>query len=264
MNSLFADTLKKLRAEKGIPQRELAKRMFVTRSTVARWENGSRLPNSAMMSRLAECLGVDVGMLFSAATEGDEAPNVIMVDDMKIILKGGLPVLEEVMPNATIVGFTRPEEAIEYAKGNQIALAFLDVELGKTNGLDLSRRLLEINPRTNVVFLTAHAEYSLDAWRTGASGFMVKPITEEDVREQLERLRYPFSAGVSGGRVSRLSSAKRSAEFKTPSVRVVAKEELDALSEGDPEKEEGARLGLDDLEKAVGGRFSFFNFFKRK
>lgn len=195
MASLFAKALKNMRIEQGLSQRELAKRMYVTQSTVARWESGSRLPDAVMLYRLAQCLGVDVGELLSVATESDEAPNVIMVDDRKVILTGGLPVLEEVMPNAIVVGFTRPTEAIEYARGNRVAMAFLDIELGNASGLDLCRELLDINPRTNVVFLTAYAEYSLDAWGTGASGFMVKPITQEGVREQLERLRYPFSAG---------------------------------------------------------------------
>ena len=198
MNTLFAEILRKLRADHGLSQRELAKRMYVTRSTVARWENGSRLPDAAMISRLAQCLGVDVNTLLSVAAESDESPNVIMVDDRKAVLAGGLPVLEEVMPNATIVGFTRPTEAVEYAWGNRIVLAFLDIELGKTSGFDLCRTLLDINPRTNVVFLTAYAEYSLDAWGTGASGFMVKPITPEGVREQLGNLRYPFLAGSAG------------------------------------------------------------------
>ena len=198
MNGLFAETLRKLRTDSELSQRELAKRIYVTRSTVARWESGTRLPDAAMLSRLAQCFDVEVGMLLTAAAECDESPNVIMVDDRKVVLTGGLPVLEEVMPHATVVGFTRPAEAIEYAKANRIALAFLDIELGKTSGLDLCRTLLDINPHTNVVFLTAYADYSLDAWSTGASGFMVKPITPEGVHEQLERLRHPFSIGGAG------------------------------------------------------------------
>lgn len=199
MNVVFADTLRKLRADRSISQRELAQRVYVTRSTVARWENGSRLPDATMISRLAQCLGVDIDVLLTAAAKYDEAPNVIMVDDRKVILTGGLPVLEEVMPNATVVGFTRPSEAVEYVRSNRVSLAFLDIELGSASGLDLCRTLLEINPRMNIVFLTAYAEYSLDAWETGASGFMVKPITPEGVREQLGRLRYPFAVGSLAG-----------------------------------------------------------------
>ena len=198
MNKLFAETLRRLRVERGLSQQQLGKQMFVTRSTVARWETASRMPDAAMISRLAQCLGVDVSTLMSAAAKGEAAPNVIMVDDRKIILTGGLPVLKEVLPGATITGFTRPSEAIEYAKAHPVALAFLDIELGRVSGLELCQALLEINPRTNVIFLTAYVEYSFDAWSTRASGFMLKPITPEGVRAQLKKLRYPLISGGAG------------------------------------------------------------------
>jgi len=195
MSTIFAETLKSLRTEKGLTQLEMAEQLFVTRSTVARWESGSRLPDAAMINRLSKCLNVDANILLNTADQSDESPNVIMVDDRKIILTGGLPVLEEVMPNATVTGFTRPSEAIEYARANRVALAFLDIEMGKTSGLDLCQTLIGINPFTNVVFLTAYSEYAIDAWDTAASGFMLKPITPDGVRKQLKTLRYPFSLG---------------------------------------------------------------------
>ena len=195
MSTIFAETLKSLRTQKGLTQLEMAEQLFVTRSTVARWENGSRLPDAAMINHLSKCLNVDANILLNTADMDEESPNVIMVDDRKIILTGGLPVLEEVMPNATVTGFTRPSEAIEYAKANRVALAFLDIEMGKTSGIDLCQTLIEINPFTNVVFLTAYSEYAIDAWDTAASGFMLKPITPDGVRKQLKTLRYPFSLG---------------------------------------------------------------------
>ena len=195
MSRLFAKTLKRLRVERRLSQRKLAEMMYVNQSTVARWENGSRLPDVTMMSRLAHCLNVDVDTLLNIAVASDDSPNVIMVEDRGIILTGGLSVLEEVMPEATVVGFEWASEAVEYARENLVSVAFLDIELGDASGLDLCRELLNINPRTNVVYLTAYAEYSLDAWGTGASGFMLKPITSEGVRAQLANLRYPFSSG---------------------------------------------------------------------
>ncbi len=195
MNMLFAETLKKLRKERGLSQTQLGKKMFVNNSTVARWENGSRLPDAAMIARLSKALDVDVSTLLSAAVESDESPNIVIVDDSKVILSDGLSVLEDVMPDATITGFIWPQEAIEYAKMNRISLAILDIELGTASGLDLCKTLLEINPRTNIVFLTAYPDYSLDAWDTEASGFMVKPLTPEGIRAQLRKLRYPFPTG---------------------------------------------------------------------
>ena len=196
MNTLFAETLKNLRKEKGLSQKQLGQQMFVNHSTIARWENGSRLPDAAMILRLAKCLGVDANTLLQLVSQSEESPNVIMVDDSKVILSDGLAVLEEVIPNATIAGFIWPQEAIDYAKKNHIALAILDIELGTASGLDLCRTLLDIDPRTNVVYLTAYPDYSLDAWDTDACGFMVKPLTPESVRRQLDKLRYPFQRGV--------------------------------------------------------------------
>jgi len=195
MNKLFADMLNKLRTEKGLSQTQLANRMMVNRTTVSRWENGSRLPDAAMISRLSRVLEVNTSVLFSAVVGSEEAPNIIMVDDSKVILNDGLAVLEEVIPNATITGFIWPLEAIEYAKRNRVALAILDIELGVSSGLDLCRTLQEINPQTNVIYLTAYPDYSLDAWDTGACGFMVKPLTPEGIRKQLGKLRHPFSIG---------------------------------------------------------------------
>ena len=195
-NQFFSDTLKKLRTKKGLSHQALADKLFVTRSTVSRWESGSRLPDAVMIARLAEVLDADVNLLICAAAESNESPNVILVDDRKLILTGGLPVLEKVMPNATVTGFTDADEAVEYAKANRVVLAFLDIELRETTGLELCRTLLDINPRTNVVYLTAYSSYALDAWSTGACGFMLKPITPEGVQAQLRNLRYPFHGGA--------------------------------------------------------------------
>ncbi len=198
MNLFFSDNLRKIRIEKGLSQQELADLMYVTRSTVVRWETGSRLPDAAKISRLSEVLGTDVNTLIFAAAQSNKRPNVIIVDDRKLILSGELPIVEQVMPNADVMGFTQPNEAIEFAKDNEVSLAFLDIELRNMSGLELCRSLLEVNPRTNVVYLTAYGEYALDAWSTGASGFMLKPLTPQGVKEQLKNLRYPFWTGGEG------------------------------------------------------------------
>lgn len=192
MSIHFGETLKKLRTQKGLSQQELADTVFVTRSTVARWENGSRMPDARMLPLLAGCLGVNVDTLLNAEIQASESPVVIWVEDINTILKGGIPVIERTIPGAKVIGFTRPSEAVEYAKTHRVSLAILDVELGSASGLDLCRKLLEINPQTNVIYLTAYVDYSFDAWGTGASGFMLKPLTEESLKEQLGQLRYPI------------------------------------------------------------------------
>ena len=184
----FAERLKELRNKKNLSQQQLADLVFVDRSSVARWESGARMPDAIMVARLSKCLDVDVADLLNESDEEKEL-TVILVDNERIILTGSLPVLAKALPGASISGFTKPSEALEFARNNPVDLAFLDIEMGKKSGLTVCTELLEINPKTNVVFLTAYEGYSLDAWSTGASGFIMKPLTVDAVQKQLPFLR---------------------------------------------------------------------------
>lgn len=192
MSIPFSEALRRLRIEKGLSQQQLSVALNVDRSTVAKWETGDRQPDAATIARLSSVLGSNVGALLGAARGSGEKPQVILVDDERIILTGGLPVLRSAMPGAVVTGFTVPAEAVAFAKENPVALAFLDIEMGWINGMDVCRELLEIDPDTNVIFLTAFQEYALDAWESGACGYQIKPLTVEAVRKWLLRLRHPI------------------------------------------------------------------------
>ena len=192
MSTAFAESLKSLRSARGLSQQQLAAKLFVDRSTIARWESGDRMPDLSIVPRIAESLGVDTSTLFSVVQESD-MPIIIVVDDERVALAGAVSALEEALPQAAITGFTRPSDALAYAQVHPVSIAFLDIEIGHTSGLDLCQDLIVQYPRANIVFLTAHREYSFDAWETGACGFLLKPITADAVLSQVGRLRYPVT-----------------------------------------------------------------------
>lgn len=192
MNESFGEILKHFRTEKNLSQQQLADMLFVERASIANWETGRRTPDTVLLLRIAKCLDVDVNILMETIDNTAEEPNIIMVDDEIIILKGGMSVIGNLLPNASVTGFTSPTEALSFAQSNRVHLAYIDIEMGKLNGLELCRKLLRINPRTNVVFLTAYPDYALEAWDTGACGFAVKPLSAKQVHDQLTRLRFPI------------------------------------------------------------------------
>ena len=73
MSRSFADTLKQIRTEQGLSQQQLADKLFVDRSSVANWESGRRVPNAMLITRIAESLSVDIGMLMTSVNEEEEA-----------------------------------------------------------------------------------------------------------------------------------------------------------------------------------------------
>ena len=57
--------------------------------------------------------------------------------------------------------------------------------------LEVAKRLKDINPKMNIIFVTGFSEYKGDAMDMKASGYIMKPVTKEDVERELNDLRYP-------------------------------------------------------------------------
>lgn len=107
---------------------------------------------------------------------------------------------------------------------------FLDIDLGSGDGFDLIARL---DPPPQVVFVTAHAEYAVDAFAAAAVDYLLKPVMPERLAEAIARLRRnrlppaPDGGAESGGRDI--------LELRTPNRTVLAAPaEIAALcAEGD-------------------------------
>lgn len=65
----FGERIKEYRLKKGLTQEDLAKRLFVSRKTVSKWETGRGLPDSSMLPHIANALGVTIDELFDGKTE---------------------------------------------------------------------------------------------------------------------------------------------------------------------------------------------------
>ena len=188
----FANTLKKLRTDKGISQQQLADMMVVSRSAVSMWELGARLPDVSMIIRLSDCLGVDHSELLEIFHESQDECSIIVVEDVPLLLRGNIRMLQEELPDMSIIGFGSGKEALEYARIHTVSIAFLDIELDdRMDGLQLARELAALNGQTNIIFLTSHTEYLQQAAYDHCSGYILKPLNRERIRHELDNLRYP-------------------------------------------------------------------------
>ena len=195
----FANKLKKLRTGKGISQQQLADMMVVSRSAVSMWELGTRLPDVSMILRLADCLGADSSELLDIFQESQDEANIIIVEDVPILLRGTVRMLQEELPDMNITGFGSGKEALQFAESHSVSVAFLDIELNdQMDGLHLARELININSQTNIIFLTSHAEYLQQAVYDHCSGYILKPLKRERIRHELNNLRFPVH-GLSFG-----------------------------------------------------------------
>ena len=183
--------IRTLRTKKGLSQQQLADLMFVTRKTISNWESGIRMPDVAMLSRLAKVLDAKSYELIDAITGPGSPPNIMIVEDEAVILKGFVRILSDTLPDVQAFGFQTGTEALAYAESNRIDVAFLDVELFGESGVNLAEKLTALHPRVNIIFLTGHTAYMGEAWKMHCSGYILKPLTPEKIRHEIAHLRFP-------------------------------------------------------------------------
>lgn len=117
---------------------------------------------------------------------------VLLVDDEELGLIRLKNAVEKVLPKETeILSYTNPIKAFEENSDKNIDVAFLDIEMPVLNGITLAKKLKNVNPNVNIIFVTAYNEYALDAYRMHASGYVTKPVNEDKIKEELDGLRYP-------------------------------------------------------------------------
>ena len=117
---------------------------------------------------------------------------IIAVDDEKIALEALSGAIKFIVTEDEVVSFRYPEDALEYAKENFCDIAFLDIEMVGMNGVELAEELKKYNSEINIVFCTGYGNYRDAAFDLHASGYLMKPITPEKVKKELENLRRPI------------------------------------------------------------------------
>lgn len=102
--------------------------------------------------------------------------------------------VSDLKPDAKIYDFSNAADALEALKEISFDVAFLDIQMPKIDGIALAKKFKSINPKSNIVFVTGYADYSLDAFSLDASGYLLKPATKDQIEHALENLRYPIES----------------------------------------------------------------------
>ena len=86
-----------------------------------------------------------------------------------------------------VITFTEEEEALNYARSNEVDLAILDIKLKKISGVEVLEELKKIAPSIRVIMLTGYPtiETARESLKLGASEYCVKPIDKDELEEKV-------------------------------------------------------------------------------
>src|ERR1700737_1834151 len=129
--------------------------------------------------------------------------HVLVVDDEKNI-RTPLTVCLEGM-GALVTSLASADAAIAAMARTGFDLAFVDLRLDKSNGLELLPKLLAMRPELGIIVITAYAtfETAVEAIKLGALDYLPKPFTPAQIRHAVEKF------------VSRRAMVQRLAELES-------------------------------------------------
>ncbi|HEX3359214.1 MAG TPA: sigma-54 dependent transcriptional regulator [Tepidisphaeraceae bacterium] len=89
-----------------------------------------------------------------------------------------------------VVAVSNGRDALAEAARQSFDLAFVDLKLGSTSGLDLSSELIAQSPWLRVVIITAHGsiDSAVETMKRGAADYLTKPFTPAQVKLVTERV----------------------------------------------------------------------------
>ena len=113
----------------------------------------------------------------------------IAVDDETLMLRALVKAIEVSPDISEVVKFSDCDEALEYAENNHVDVAFLDINMRGMGGLALAERIVRFRPDCKIIFCTGYEEYAIPAFKLHASGYLMKPISAEDVQGEIDNVK---------------------------------------------------------------------------
>ncbi|MDR0516437.1 MAG: response regulator [Fibromonadaceae bacterium] len=120
-------------------------------------------------------------------SNGTEVKSILAVDDTEFFLRNLKILLQDTPHKLTYT--TSGKIALNFLQKNHPDLFILDIEMPEMNGYELAIRIRECGQQAPIIFLTGSSskESVVKALRAGASDFIVKPISKEQILQRINK-----------------------------------------------------------------------------
>jgi len=130
----------------------------------------------------------------------------LLVDDEPLAIRG-LSIRLGAFEDVDIIGTcSNGREAVKAIREKKPDLVFLDIQMPGFDGFSVLRSLVGEAELPLVVFVTAFDEYALDAFKSHALDYLLKPVEEERLAEAVHRVRESMSQRTAVEQNARLVS----------------------------------------------------------
>src|SRR6185503_11371695 len=119
----------------------------------------------------------------------------VLVDDERKSRLTFQKLLEKYCSDFVVIGSADSvAEAIKIINEKDPDVTFLDIEMGDGTGFDLLKKFDD--PFFHFVFVTAHSNYAVKAFKYSAIDYLLKPVDVEDLKRASEKIRKTIKDGI--------------------------------------------------------------------
>ena len=111
---------------------------------------------------------------------------IICIDDEPLILNMTAALCRELPAEPEVCSFANAKDALHWLENHTADIALLDINLPDMNGIELAARMREADPALSIIFLTGYSEFAVDAFRLHASGYLLKPVNKQRLKEEID------------------------------------------------------------------------------
>lgn len=105
----------------------------------------------------------------------------LVIDDERLARNRLSRLLAEIDVDVVAEG-VNGDQAIELVQNHKVDVLFIDINMPKRNGLSAAKHISDnIESPPSIVFCTAYDEYALEAFKTNATAYLLKPVSSEDL-----------------------------------------------------------------------------------
>jgi len=110
---------------------------------------------------------------------------ILLIDDEKVLLEAVSDDLKESGYKVTTA--ESGKEGLRYFEMLQHDLVIIDLKMESMDGLEVSRQIKQLNPKTQVMILTGYGsmETAIEALRLDLDDYVLKPINRDDLFEKI-------------------------------------------------------------------------------
>src|SRR5215471_106522 len=143
--------------------------------------------------------------------------------------------------------FASPQEFLARPRADMPNCLVLDVRLPGLSGLELQKRMAEVNIEIPIIFITGHGDVptTVQAMKAGAVEFLTKPFRDEDLLEAIQQ-------AIKRDRAARRQEAEMAALYdRYESLTPREREVMERVVSGLLNKQVAAELGTSEITVKV-------------